>query len=358
MKTGTAPRSKGEIKILHAVAGRVRLSVDSRTKEVTNTVIKQLGQQEEIKEIRINESLNNILILFDANKLSVSRLFSIFQENGITITPDKGLASKTEIFRSDAFSQVESGLQFLIPPMAGLVTSSWLGMQGWKAIATYLVTSGVTREVIEQLPLELATTTETEEAQTQVKPLLQKTKESASYRIVHATAGRIRLRVPQITWDGNYAQKLEDLLASNEKISSVRVNRPTGSVIITYHANTFSNNELASQTKKILSNIFEELNSTEAIEALEPLDNEPKQAIDSTSEIWKQNLKVEKTPVQEAELIEQGATETNRATQAPEESIEPMDSAQIGLWSRFKSCMLSMMLKLMANLPVQQSAKI
>jgi hypothetical protein len=48
MKTGTALHSKGEIKILHAVAGRVRLGfVDSPTKEVTNTVIKQLRQQEE-----------------------------------------------------------------------------------------------------------------------------------------------------------------------------------------------------------------------------------------------------------------------------------------------------------------------
>jgi cation transport ATPase len=48
MKTGTALQSKGEIKILHAVAGRVRLGfVDSPTKKVTNTVIKQLRQQEE-----------------------------------------------------------------------------------------------------------------------------------------------------------------------------------------------------------------------------------------------------------------------------------------------------------------------
>ncbi|MBE9168214.1 hypothetical protein IQ238_12045 [Pleurocapsales cyanobacterium LEGE 06147] len=83
MKTGTAPRSKGEIKILHAVAGRVRLGfVDSRTKEViTNTVEKKLRQQEEIKEIRINESLNNMLILFDANKLSM--LTAIFYSSRI-----------------------------------------------------------------------------------------------------------------------------------------------------------------------------------------------------------------------------------------------------------------------------------
>ncbi|MBE9168213.1 hypothetical protein IQ238_12040 [Pleurocapsales cyanobacterium LEGE 06147] len=264
------------------------------------------------------------------------------------------MATKAEISRSDAFSQVGSGLQSLIPPVAGLLTSSWLDMQGWKAIATYLVTSGVTREVIEQLPLELGTMTETENAQTKIR-----TGESASFRIVHTTPERIRLRVPRIIWDCDYARKLEDLIASHDKISKVRVNRPTGSVVINYHANAFSNNELASQNRKILANIFEVLNSTEAIEALEPLNNEPKQNIDSMSKVWEQNRKAEKVfPAEEAELIEQEMTETNRSRQAPEDFIVQMDAAQVGLWSRLKSRMLSMMLKLMANLPVQQPAKV
>lgn len=358
MKTGTALRSKSELKILHAVAGRVRLGfVNFRTKEVTNTVIKQLKQQEGIKEIHINENLNNLLILFDANRLSLSQLFSIFQANGITVTSDKALVSKAEIFSSDAFSHVDNGLHSLIPPAAGLVTSSWLGMQGWKAIATYLVTSGVTREVIEQLPLKLTTTKENEDART-LAERFQETGASVAYQIVHITRGRIRLRVPQIIWDRDYARKLEDLLASNNKISSVRVNHSTGSVVITYRANTFSNNELAAQTKKILVNIFEVLNSTEAIEALEPLKNEPKQDIDFRSEVWEQNLQTEKFPVAEAELIEQAETETNQSTEVFQDSNGSLDVAQIGLWSRFKSCMLSMMLKLMANLPVQQPAKI
>ncbi len=359
MKTGTALCSKGEIKILHAVAGRVRLGfTDSRTKEViTNTIVRQLRQQEEIKEIRINESLNNMLILFDANKLSLSRLFSIFQENGFTLTSDRGLTGKAEIFHSDVLAQVGSGLQSIIPPAAGLLTSSCLGMQGWRAIVTYLVTSGVTREVIEQLPLELTTTTETKDAPTRVKPLT-KTGALASYKIVHATGGRIRLRVPRITWDWNYAGKLADLLASNDNISSVRVNPSTGSVVVTYRADAFTNNELPAQTRKILANIFEVLNSTEAIEALEPLNNKPKRDINSMSEVWEKNLQLETFPVQEAELIEQAGTETNRAIEAREDSSGSTDAVQIGLWSRFKSCMLSMMLKLMASLPVQQPAKV
>jgi P-type Cu2+ transporter len=61
------------------------------------------------------------------------------------------------------------------------------------------------------------------------------------YCVVHKIPGRVRLRVPLLARDPHYAERLQDLLESDSRITKVRVNCPAASIAIHYqlsNANT------------------------------------------------------------------------------------------------------------------------
>ena len=63
---------------------------------------------------------------------------------------------------------------------------------------------------------------------------LASTPQSAMVRVLHQTRGRIRLGVPRLKTDMNYAKALQSLLESVENVRSIRINTGTASVIICY----------------------------------------------------------------------------------------------------------------------------
>lgn len=52
--------------------------------------------------------------------------------------------------------------------------------------------------------------------------------------VVHQTPGRIRLRVPRLRTDDTYAPRLESLLKSVDRVSSIRINADAASVVISF----------------------------------------------------------------------------------------------------------------------------
>ncbi|GAB1543279.1 hypothetical protein NUACC21_59530 [Scytonema sp. NUACC21] len=77
------------------------------------------------------------------------------------------------------------------------------------------------------------------------------------YSIVHATPGRIRISVPQLKKDLEYAKKLEQLLNSLDFVVRVRLNSQASSIAIRYDANAISDgvvqNQIASCFKQAVS---------------------------------------------------------------------------------------------------------
>ncbi len=55
-------------------------------------------------------------------------------------------------------------------------------------------------------------------------------------QVVHATEGRIRIRVPQVTCDSEYASKLNWLVKSLDFVTNVRINPAASSLIVSYEA--------------------------------------------------------------------------------------------------------------------------
>ena len=134
--------------VLHAVENRVRLrAADTKTRGKLNTVAQQLRQLEGVRTVRTNEQTGSLVVTFEPNSFSLSQLGEVLQCEALGLSPE----ARAETSRSDVYSQACDRLQSFIPPIVGLVTTRWLGINGWKAISTYLITTGLTRQVVDNL---------------------------------------------------------------------------------------------------------------------------------------------------------------------------------------------------------------
>ncbi len=61
-----------------------------------------------------------------------------------------------------------------------------------------------------------------------------------NYQVVHTTAGRLRIRVPQVANDLEYATKLKWLVESLDFVTSVRLNSAASSLIVSYDTGAVS----------------------------------------------------------------------------------------------------------------------
>jgi hypothetical protein len=332
---------KGGFEILHAVANRVRLrAVDAKAKAELNTIAQQLRQQDGVCSVSANEQTGSLLVTFEPNKLPLLQLEEALQPFAISEA-----RSLPETSWLETFSQVFTGVQSLIPPLVGLMTTRSLGMYGWRAMATYLVTTGLTREAIANLNLELPVrsqdtpTTETQKDEPSIKS------SSVAYSIIHQIPGRIRFHIPCLAWDRNYVRELERLAAADKRMISLRVNPDRASAILSYRADLLSD-----------SSALIDLIQAAARPNPSKSDRQP-------ADLIKPQIVTEESPdlmiaQEEEQAIAPLITATSsdpleETTDEPSEAIEPSTLEKTSPWSHFKSCMLALMLKFMANLPVK-----
>ena len=63
------------------------------------------------------------------------------------------------------------------------------------------------------------------------------------YRLVHQISGRLRLRVPRLAVDSDYAQRLEYLVSSEAYVTQVRLKPAAASIAISYQTKLLSDRE-------------------------------------------------------------------------------------------------------------------
>lgn len=69
---------------------------------------------------------------------------------------------------------------------------------------------------------------------------LDRTNPKVAYSVVHILPGRLRLRIPRVRHDVNYAQRLQRLLEAEPLFTSVRLKRAAASVVVTYNPTVIS----------------------------------------------------------------------------------------------------------------------
>ena len=239
-----------QLEIVHAVPGRVRLrllgedseenleadgvSIACQRLETLGEIAQHLRQQEGVESVQVKETTSSMVVTFDPNTLSTSQLKESLSPFNLSSISPNSKAKDLQSSGEKLFSQLLS----LIPILLGWLVVKRFNLSGWKAIVTYLLATGVIGEVMEQAQLELSPLlTDESLSKNKVEPkkiLPLKDEKELDFKIAHHIPGRIRLSIPKIAKDQNYAQKLEHLLEQDERITAIRINSTTGSVVVHY----------------------------------------------------------------------------------------------------------------------------
>ena len=136
----------------------------------------------------------------------------------------------------------------ILPVLAGLLVTSRFQLRGANALIVNLTIAAISRQIMHQLKHEV--TTKPVEANG-AEPVSSKTAED-DYKVLHSMPGRLRLQIPQLQEDKNFARRLETLLLNDSIVSKVRINRAAASVIIQYCDRGLSELDLGLRLLKIL----------------------------------------------------------------------------------------------------------
>ncbi len=157
-----------------------------------------------------------------------------------------------------AFLQAHNEIEFILPPLVGMMITNRFQLRGATALLVNLTVAGFVRQIIEQLKEQKVSVT-TPVVDTEATTISQSvtpvtSEDSAAYTIVHSTPGRIRLRIPRVASEPDYAKRLEQLLSADSHVLKVRINTAAASIVIRYQADGMSDWELG----MLLMNIIQE----------------------------------------------------------------------------------------------------
>jgi hypothetical protein len=263
MTQTVAQLSESELRVVHAVPGRVRVrTTDSSLIPTLNKVAQQLRQQDGVCEVRTNPTTHSLVVTFNQSILSLPQTLEILQKTGISELSEK--TQPLPELKSDSFLReqteppwkIENISRSLIPLAAGMVVTGALGLEGAVAFPVFVIVQNVAREVIKQVQSEKPASKPIQTAQTTAierngkSPRVAKKSRSEiepseiDVQIVHEIPGRIRFRVPRIAEDAEYTRKLTTLLEADVKVTDVRVNSIAASIAISYSMGGISDAEM------------------------------------------------------------------------------------------------------------------
>ncbi|MBW4676293.1 MAG: cadmium-translocating P-type ATPase [Desmonostoc geniculatum HA4340-LM1] len=115
--------------------------------------------------------------------------------------------------------------------------------------------------------LRVETSHEIVEKQSQVIPLVQKNGKGSlaernrhsrthtaqvSYSVVHAIRGRMRLRVPRLRYDADYAQRLIALLEADPLVTNVRIKPAAAALVVNYKSSSIADAKVRSRLSYLI----------------------------------------------------------------------------------------------------------
>lgn len=158
-----------------------------------------------------------------------------------------------------AFLKEHGEVETILPVVIGLFVTSRFRLRGANALLVNLLVASVVRQVFfqlkqqaPQLAAEKEVTPNQESDTSDTEPNLQ------GYAIAHAVPGRVRLRMPQLAIDAEFAQSLQSALDADEYVSKVRVNRAAASIAINYKNQGLSEWELGLRLMNIINSVQQE----------------------------------------------------------------------------------------------------
>lgn len=149
-----------------------------------------------------------------------------------------------------------------IPLLVGVLITRRFNLHGWRAILAYIAAAGATRQLIgvvesefnlENLLTSSAATSESNghgQSSLDAQALSLSSSED-THQVVHATPGRLRVRVPLLN-NPDYARQLQQRLDGDQCLQSARVNSHAASVTIKYDIERFTETEIRANLSKLI----------------------------------------------------------------------------------------------------------
>ncbi len=227
------------LEIVHAIPGRVRLKAARGTSlSAVEKIAACLREQTGINEVKLNRQTGSVTIAFTQSERTVQQILELVQGCGVGLCEPWQAAASGQpeapaiAAVTQSVTQWAAQVESFVPLMVGMLLTQRLGIQGLQALPVYLIAATTTRQVIEQLPLELPLLPATSSSEKNDRFL--HSPDAIACRVVQAISGRARFYIPRIASDPAYARRLERLVESSEGVTGVRVNEAAASLIVTY----------------------------------------------------------------------------------------------------------------------------
>ncbi|MDJ0570945.1 MAG: hypothetical protein QNJ53_18120 [Pleurocapsa sp. MO_192.B19] len=164
-----------------------------------------------------------------------------------------------------AFLKEHGEIEMILPVVIGVFVTSRFQLRGANALLVNLLVASLARQVFIQLkkeqPLALTESNNSHNSHNSHNSNSTGEEMGASendlqgYTIAHAVPGRVRLKMPQLAIDADFARRLKQALDADEYVNRIRINRPAASIAINYNNQGLSDWELGLRLMNIVNTV-------------------------------------------------------------------------------------------------------
>ena len=155
-----------------------------------------------------------------------------------------------------AFLREHGEIETIIPVAIAILVTNQFKLRGANALLVNLLVASLTRQIFTQLKQEAPqTVTQSNNSGSTVEERSTSEPDLQGYAIAHAIPGRVRLKMPQLALDADFAQRLQTALNADDYVDRVRINRAAASIAINYDNQGLSDWELGLRLMGIINTV-------------------------------------------------------------------------------------------------------
>ncbi len=175
------------------------------------------------------------------------------------------LDSEAATSQVGAFLKEHEELEMILPVAIGVFITTQFKLRGANALLVNLLVASLARQLFIQLKKEQpSTVTESNNSNNSHnsnstgEEIVPSETNLEGYTIAHAVPGRVRLKMPQLAIDADFARRLQQALNADEHVNHVRINPAAASIAINYNNRGLSDWELGMGLMGIINTVSQE----------------------------------------------------------------------------------------------------
>ncbi len=180
----------------------------------------------------------------------------------MTMTATTSTSNLSNLPPEDATSQLglflrEHGeIEMILPVAIGVLVTSQFKLRGANALLVNLLVASLASQIFTQLKQEQSpAVNENNHLSSTGEQIEESETNLQGYTIAHAVPGRVRLRMPQLAIDADFAHHLQQALNADEYVKQVRINRAAASIAINYKNQGLSDWDLGMRLMNIINTV-------------------------------------------------------------------------------------------------------